>query len=218
MIDNKKFEKIISVFNEQKEIINNKCKNFKNILKSGKSEDIFYEITYCILAAGTSAELALKTNENIIKEGFVLNANLSELVKELKKCYRFYNVRGEYIFNTREYLKLKYSFDIKKMLDSNNDPIALRNQIANDKNIRGLGMKAASHFLRNIGYDDLAILDIHVISLMKDLSLIPKNVKLTNKNYERIESILRKFSVHVKIELPKLDLVLWYMKTGKIIK
>ena len=179
MIDNKKFEKIISVFNEQKEIINNKCKNFKNILKSGKSEDIFYE---------------------------------------LKKCYRFYNVRGEYIFNTREYLKLKYSFDIKKMLDSNNDPIALRNQIANDKNIRGLGMKAASHFLRNIGYDNLAILDIHVISLMKDLSLIPKNVKLTNKNYERIESILRKFSVHVKIELPKLDLVLWYMKTGKIIK
>ena len=72
--------------------------------------------------------------------------------------------------------------------------------------------------LRNIGFKDLAILDIHILSLMKEMSLIPKNFKLTIKNYEKTEDILRKLSHQINIDLPELDLTLWFMKTNKIIK
>ena len=72
--------------------------------------------------------------------------------------------------------------------------------------------------LRNIGFKNLAILDIHILSLMKEMSLIPKNFKLTIKNYEKTEDILRKLSHQINIDLPELDLTLWFMKTNKIIK
>ena len=54
--------------------------------------------------------------------------------------------------------------------------------------------------------------------LMKEMSLIPKNFKLTIKNYEKTEDILRKLSHQINIDLPELDLTLWFMKTNKIIK
>ena len=53
---------------------------------------------------------------------------------------------------------------------------------------------------------------------MKEMSLIPKDFKLTVKNYEKTEDILRKLSNQINIDLPELDLTLWFMKTNKIIK
>ena len=183
-----------------------------------KPKDIFYELVYCILAAGTSAELALKAVKIITEKDLLIYATEAEIIKELKKCYRFYNVRGKYIYNAREYINLNYSFDIRKLINQFDNSIIARNELAQNKKIKGIGMKASSHFLRNIGFKDLAILDIHILSLMKEMSLIPKNFKLTIKNYEKTEDILRKLSHQINIDLPELDLTLWFMKTNKIIK
>ena len=80
-------------------------------------------------------------------------------------------------------------------------------------------MKAASHFLRNIGFEDYAILDKHIIVIMKENGLISKKFSVLNeKNYIKIEEILREIALKHNISLSTLDLVLWYSKTGKIIK
>ena len=218
MNDIKKIDSIISDFEKNKEIIIKKTKAFEEIFSSGKPKDIFYELVYCILAAGTSAELALKTVKIITEKDLIIYATEAEIIKELKKCYRFYNVRGKYIYNAREYINLNYSFDIRKLINQFYNSIIARNELAQNKKIKGIGMKASSHFLRNIGFKDLAILDIHILSLMKEMSLIPKNFKLTIKNYEKTEDILRKLSHQINIDLPELDLTLWFMKTNKIIK
>ena len=88
------------------------------------------------------------------------------------------------------------------------------------KNIKGFGMKEASHFLRNIGLgDNLAILDVHILDNLKTLGVIdeiPKN--MSDKNYLKIESKLRDFSRLVGIPMDELDLVFWSEETGIIFK
>ena len=62
-------------------------------------------------------------------------------------------------------------------------PMELREWLV--KNVKGLGYKEASHFLRNIGKsEDLAILDRHILKNLQDLKVIndiPK--KLPTQKY-----------------------------------
>ena len=87
------------------------------------------------------------------------------------------------------------------------------------KNIKGLGYKEASHFLRNTGSFDLAILDRHVLNLLVENGFLKEKPKtLGKKQYLEIEEILGKMSKKLKMTQAELDLYLWYMKTGKILK
>ena len=80
-------------------------------------------------------------------------------------------------------------------------------------------MKVASHFLRNIGFMEYAILDKHVIQIMKEFNLISDKFKISNKvKYIECELVLRELGEYVNLTMGELDFVLWYYKTGKIIK
>ncbi|HIE41621.1 MAG TPA: hypothetical protein EYP80_03050 [Candidatus Aenigmarchaeota archaeon] len=84
------------------------------------------------------------------------------------------------------------------------------------KNIKGLGYKEASHFLRNIGYKNLAIIDFHILDLLSRYNLIEKPKTLSKKEYLKIENLLKKLARKLKLSLAKLDLYLWYLETGDI--
>ena len=79
-------------------------------------------------------------------------------------------------------------------------------------------MKEASHFLRNIGFSNYAIIDFHIIDLLVKEKLITRPKTLTPKRYLEIESILETLAKKTKLSLGELDLYLWYMETGKILK
>jgi N-glycosylase/DNA lyase len=87
-------------------------------------------------------------------------------------------------------------------------------------NVLGLGYKEASHFLRNIGITDLAIIDFHIIDLLVRYKLIdkPKSKSLTKKKYLEIEQLLARIAQKAGTSLAELDLYLWYMETGKVLK
>ena len=86
------------------------------------------------------------------------------------------------------------------------------------KNVRGLGYKEASHFLRNIGFDDYAIIDFHIVDILTDHKIIKKPKTLTKGKYLEIEDLLRNLANKTGLTLAELDLYLWYMETGKILK
>ena len=88
------------------------------------------------------------------------------------------------------------------------------------KNIKGIGYKEASHFLRNIGFGaELAILDIHILRSLVKLGVIDEMPKtLTPKRYLAIEEKVKLFADKVKIPMARLDLVLWSAGTNKIFK
>ena len=84
--------------------------------------------------------------------------------------------------------------------------------------MKGLGYKEASHFLRNIGFDDFAIIDFHIIDILSRYNLIEKPKALTKKRYLKIENLLKEIAKKSNLSLAELDLYLWYMETGKVLK
>jgi N-glycosylase/DNA lyase len=189
-------------------IIEKRIVEFKNINKNS-NEELFKEICFCLLTANYNAEKSIKI-QNEIGECFLTDSK-EELTTKLKQHgHRFPNARAEYI---SESLKCKDKLnEVVKFPDKK----ALRDWIVN--NVKGLGYKEASHFLRNVGFDDYAIIDFHIIDILVDNGIITKPKTLTKKRYLEIENILRKLANKTDLNLAELDLYLWYLETGKILK
>ena len=86
------------------------------------------------------------------------------------------------------------------------------------KNVKGIGYKEASHFLRNVGYDNYAIIDFHIIDVLAKYKVIRRPQKLNRERYHKIEEKLKEVAANAKLSLAELDLYLWYMETGKVLK
>jgi N-glycosylase/DNA lyase len=85
--------------------------------------------------------------------------------------------------------------------------------------VNGLGMKESSHFLRNIGYEGLAILDRHILKHLHLCGLYDSVPKISTKNqYLAIERDFLDFSKDIGIPLDELDLLFWSYETGEILK
>lgn len=86
--------------------------------------------------------------------------------------------------------------------------------------VLGIGMKEASHFLRNIGLGkDLAILDRHILINLKEYDVIKEIPRyITRKVYIDIEDKMKKFSKLMSIPMDELDLLFWSKETGMIFK
>jgi N-glycosylase/DNA lyase len=176
-----------------------KCQKH-NVLQHNKN--MFSELSFCTLTAGASASSGIKC-QNVLHDKFH-KLSKKNLQKELKRLgYRFHN-RAEYIHKNQE--KLNLLPKINKM-----DSISARNFLV--KNFKGIGMKEASHFLRNIGRKDIAIIDRHILR-----SLGFKFKSLNPKKYLEIEQKLRNMAKKTKTNLAELDLLLWFGATGKLLK
>lgn len=94
-----------------------------------------------------------------------------------------------------------------------------RDWLVREKGIKGLGYKEASHFLRNIGFRGYAILDKHVLNSLAELKIFddPKPPN-TRSKYLMVEEKLKQLTAELDIDFDELDLVLWSMKTGVILK
>ncbi len=193
---------------EIRKVIDGRVKEFMSIGRSG-IERIFSELCFCILTANYSASGGIKI-QKAVGSGF-LTMNANELEEKLRQHgHRFPRTRALYIVEARKKIsELEASL---KSLDGEE----LRDWIAN--NIKGIGMKEASHFLRNIGRLDYAIIDFHIIDLLVREKIIKRPKTLTKKRYVEIESELRKIANKTGLRLGELDLYLWYMETGKVLK
>jgi N-glycosylase/DNA lyase len=193
---------------EVSDIIKNRINEFKSVDK--KSNDVlFKEMCFCILTANYNAEKSIKI-QNEIGECFLTDSKNQISMKLKKYGHRFYNIRAEYISES-----LKCKEKLKEIIRFH-DKKALRDWIVN--NIKGLGYKEASHFLRNIGFDDYAIIDFHILNILIDYNIIKRPKTITKKKYLEIEEILKKLAKKTDLTLAELDLYLWYMETEKILK
>jgi N-glycosylase/DNA lyase len=87
------------------------------------------------------------------------------------------------------------------------------------KNFKGFGMKEASHFLRNTGHFDLAILDRHILRNLLELGVIEEVPEsLSAKNYLAIEEKMKDFSNQIGIPFAHLDMLLWAKEAGEVFK
>ena len=192
-----------------RDLVNARIKEFRENGKKS-SRELFKELCFCILTANFIAEKSLKIQKEI-NDGF-LTLPEHELAEKLRKLgHRFPQKRAKYIVEAR-----KYADSLKNIIQSINVGDKLREWLV--KNIKGIGYKEASHFLRNIGYTDLAIIDFHIINILTKHGLIEKPRTLTQTKYLEIENLLREVADKLNLSLAELDLYLWYMETGKVLK
>lgn len=191
-------------------IVNARIAQFKEIGMSA-TEEWFSELCFCILTANSSARLGMKIQAEIGTRGF-LELPQGELEKRLRLLgHRFSERRAEFIVQARRYS------DIKHKVRQFPDERQAREWIA--ERVKGLGYKEASHFLRNVGYDNVAILDRHILRIMHEEELLPEvPSSLTRRRYLQLEQILEGLTRQVDLTLAKLDLYLWYMQTGEVLK
>jgi len=87
------------------------------------------------------------------------------------------------------------------------------------KNIKGLGYKEASHFLRNIGFKGYAILDRHILRNLCRRGITEETTCPNNKKkYLQIEVKMKAFADEIGIDFDDLDLLFWGNETGEILK
>jgi len=134
-------------------------------------------------------------------------------------AHRFPNARPEYVVSTRAYLQKSFSMRLRERLNSFRDPLDRRDWLAREPQIKGLGYKEASHFLRNIGFKGYGILDKHIVRSLAELGVIDSVKPPAGRSrYLAVETRMREFAAAVKIDFDELDLALWSMKTGEILK
>lgn len=166
------------------------------------NKDYFSELCFCTLTAGASAQSGIKCQNVLHKKFHKLSEK--ELRRELKGLgYRFHN-RAEYIHKNQE--KIRLLSKIQKMPSKQAREFLV-------KHFKGIGMKEASHFLRNIGRKDVAIIDRHILR-----SLGFKADSLTKKRYNDLEKRLITLARKLHTNLAELDLLLWFGETGKVLK
>ncbi|MBW3012784.1 N-glycosylase/DNA lyase [Candidatus Woesearchaeota archaeon] len=194
---------------ETRHLIDSRIIEFQKIKNKKSNKQLFQELCFCILAANFNAERSLDIQNKIGSKFLTLSEK--QLAQKLRQLgYRFPNIRAKYIVGAREHKQ------INQILNKYKDEQQLREYIV--KNIKGLGMKEASHFLRNIGYTNSAIIDFHIVDILEKHDIIEKPKTMTKNSYLKIEDKLRKIAERTKLNLAELDLYLWFQETGKVLK
>ena len=184
---------------------------FKQAQREG-GDRWFEELVFCLLTANYSAKGALNCI-TALSEGNAMNeGSLEQLRACLEHRHRFPSKRAEFIHEARS-----HKGDLKKIVTSQPSSRAARDWLV--ENIKGLGMKEASHFLRNVGYLDLAIVDKHILSHMVEQGIIEERPKtVTRKKYLEYEVMLTRVAGMLGMPLGEMDLYLWAKKSGEVIK
>lgn len=202
---------------ERRDEINARLAEFNAIGRTGTDEDLWAEMVFCFFTGGCSARMGI--NSLAAVRHLLMTADVEELTQGLLGKHRYPNARSRYIVASRSFLLEHCGMQIRKKLGSFESSHDRRDWLVREKGIKGLGYKEASHYLRNIGYSGYAILDKHVLNCLVELKIIddpkPPNTRL---KYLIVEEKLRQFTIDVGIDFDEMDLVLWSMKTGVILK
>ncbi|PUA31743.1 MAG: hypothetical protein B9J98_05330 [Candidatus Terraquivivens tikiterensis] len=197
------------IYEERRDEVERRLKEFKEML--GRSEEeVFAELCFCICTPQTKARAAERAISSMKEGSLLLRGSESSIALVLRRNgVRFPESKARYIVAARTYMKSLKSLP----------PDAFKARDWLVKNIRGLGYKEASHFLRNVGYEGLAILDRHILRGMREAGIIKELPKsLTKRKYLELEKKFIQFAADLGIKPEALDLVMWADKTGEVFK
>ncbi len=199
--------------NKVREMVDNRLKEFIEV-KGTDTYSWFNELVYCLLTANSSAIKGQECVDALYGDNTILDGTIREVSETLRsQGHRFPNRRAEFILLAR-----RFASTLKKTIQGFEDIGEARIWLV--ENVKGLGWKESSHFLRNVGYFDVAIIDRHILTNMREhgLTVIDRKKSLTKKRYLEYEIILAKVAKKVGMTLGEMDLYLWYNKTGKVLK
>ncbi|CAN5481084.1 N-glycosylase/DNA lyase [soil metagenome] len=210
-------ENIVRAHAERREEIAGRLSEFEAIWRDGSDLNLLEEMVFCFFTGGCSARMGINSLEAI--KPILLTGDRVEIANALVGHHRYPNARAKYVVHSRDFIREHLGLKLRKKLQSFECSLERRDWLVREKGIKGLGYKEASHYLRNIGFKGYAILDKHVLNCLAELKIIdePKPPN-TRSRYLIVEEKLRQLTELTRIDFDELDLVLWSMKTGVILK
>lgn len=206
------------LYRPMKDEIISRLLQFSRLWKKGTEKDIFSELVFCLLTPQSKARSCDSAVCMLLEKDLLFKGTETQIAKVLRNKTRFHNNKARYVVEAREMFTHKGKVRIKEIVDALKRSQEKREWL--EKNVKGLGLKEASHFLRNIGFgDELAILDRHILKNLVLLGVIfevPDT--LSKKKYFEIEKRMIEFSEEIMIPLAHLDLLLWYKEAGEVFK
>lgn len=210
-------EVIRSVHHTRRDAIRARLAEFESVAREGTDELFWHELVFCIFTANASARMGMRSVAAV--KNLLAAGTEEELAQILRGVHRFPNARAAYIATTRAFLDNACSLRLREKLNSFEDSHARRDWLAQTKEIKGLGYKEASHFLRNVGFRGYAILDKHILNCLAEIGVLAEPKPPANRTqYLATEQRLQEFAESIEIDFDELDLVLWSIKTGEILK
>ncbi len=207
---------LLDAYNKKKADIKARLKYFESVYYLS-DEKLFAELAFCLCTPQSKAFICDKAIKNLEDHNLLLTAD-QQKIKFFLMGVRFNNNKSKYIVEARNLFTQNNKLKLKQALSQFKDHLELREWLI--KNIKGLGYKEASHFLRNIGlYKNITILDRHILKNLHKHGVIKEIPNpLTKKKYLEIEKQMIEFSNKIKVPVEELDLLFWSEETGEIFK
>ncbi len=175
--------------------------------KCGYSDDtcLFGELCFCLLTPQSRARYCRDAVNNLKKDRKLFTADAEELLPYLKGV-RFPRTKAQRIVEAR-----KKFLDLKRMIGTGQESV--REWLL--ENIKGLGMKESAHFMRNIGFKGMAIIDVHIQNFMKGAGYCSSEGSLTKRRYLELERCFFKMSSDLGVPPEELDIAIWLYQSGE---
>lgn len=176
-------------------------------------EQRFYELCYCLCTPQSKAENAnaavtILQERDFERTGF----NPVSILRDKAHYIRFHETKALRLLKARE----EWLY-IASVLDSSLNDEQKREWLV--ENVDGMSWKEASHYLRNIGYRNLAILDRHTLKHLVRCGVFAEVPNIAGKaRYLDAGEGFKKFAAHVGIPMDELDLYFWASEAGLILK
>ncbi|MEW6584177.1 MAG: N-glycosylase/DNA lyase [Nitrospirota bacterium] len=205
------------LYRRNQDAIINRIHEFEHVWKKGSDVELFRELVFCLLTPQSKAKSCWEAVTNICRDDLLVSGGPDQ-VKTRLRSVRFHNKKSMYVVKARDVFMQNGRLSVRNLLADFSDVFQLRDWLVT--NIKGMGYKEASHFLRNIGLgNDIAILDRHILRNLHRFGVIDRMPdSLTRTRYLDIEDKMREFSERIAIPLAHLDLLLWFKETGEIFK
>lgn len=180
-------------------------KKFKCIKENHFDPDeVFYTICFVLCVPQARFENTVKAIQSLKTLGFYEakedSISIDTIHNIIKPC-RFH------VRKASNLLAMKKNFPrIFTILKSNRTNHEKREWLVN--NVKGLGMKTASHLLRNFGDKDLAIIDSHVMKHLGYSEKSPKN----RDEYVKIEKEYRSCAEALNVSMATYDCWVWCLR------
>lgn len=218
LINKKQLASLRSAYAKRKPEIRRRLDDFRKVWK-GSEKAVFAELSFCLCTPQSKAVNCNEAINRLAVSGHLHDAKAdARALASRMKGVRFHNNKARWIAGARKlFTGPDGSLRIKGRINPS-DIMATREWLV--ANVKGLGYKEASHFLRNIGFgQDVAILDRHILKNLNMLGLISELPdSLSPAAYKSMEERMRKFSKGIGIPLEELDLVFWSEETGHVFK
>ena len=176
---------------------------------------LFYQIVFCLLTPAGNAKQTDKAVQKL-QEIDYFNKAIDDitLYSCIKPYVRFPRQKAIRLHSFKRSAK-NFIKGLRATMKTQTDSFMLRDYLI--LRVKGFGYKAASHFLRNLGIQNLAIIDTHVLKYRS--YFMPKNKRYYEpsnpKRYLEIEKYFAEWAIkEFNLSPAHLDWFLWNFESG----